>query len=108
LVTPSRWLISHKKSFIANQRGTGPKLLTLRGLLADRRGGAAFEFIAIALSLSLVLLLPMADVGVAALSYMQTRQAMRDLGALVQYNQPPDLTNVGTWTLPTNTVGGSQ
>jgi hypothetical protein len=77
----------------------------LRGLLADRRGVAAFEFIIIAAFLLFFLLLPIADVGVAALRYMQVRQAMRDLGALVQYNQPPDLTSVGTWTLPTTTVG---
>ena len=84
---------------------SGTKVLTLRGLLADRRGVAAFEFIIIAAFLIFVLLLPIADVAVAGLRYMQVRQAMRDLGALVQYNQPPDLTNAGTWpTLPT-TVG---
>jgi len=80
-------------------------MLTLRGLLADRRGVAAWEFIIITAFLLVLPLLPIADVGVAALRYMQVRQAMRDLGALVQYNQPPDLTNVNTWTLPTTTVG---
>jgi hypothetical protein len=80
-------------------------VLTLRDLLADRRGAAAFEFIIIAAFLIFVLLLPIGDVAVAALRYMQARQGMRDLGALVQYNQPPDLKNPGTWpTLPT-TVG---
>jgi hypothetical protein len=83
---------------MANQRG-------LRGLLADRRGVAAFEFILVAAFLIFFLLLPIADVGVAALRYMQVKQAMRDLGALVQYNQAPDLTNVGSWTLSTTTVG---
>ena len=80
-------------------------MFTLRGLLADRRGVAAFETVVVAAFLLFFLLLPIADVGVAALRYMQVRQAMRDLGALVQYNQPPDLTSVGTWTLPTTTVG---
>jgi Flp pilus assembly protein TadG len=92
------------RNSLTDQRGTGPKVLALRGLLADRRGVAAFEFVLIAAFLLLVLLLPIADVGVAALRYMQVRQAMRDLGALVQYpkNQPPDLTAVSaaTWTLP--------
>jgi hypothetical protein len=78
------------------------KILTLRGLLANRRGAAAFEFVVIAAFLLFVLLLPIADVGVAALRYMQVNQAMRDLGALVQYpqNQPPNLTTVSaaTWT----------
>jgi Flp pilus assembly protein TadG len=78
----------------------------LRGLLADRRGVAAFEFI-IAASLLFVLLLPIADVGVAALRYMQVKQAMRDLGALVQYNQPSDLTAVSAanWTTLPATMG---
>jgi len=80
-------------------------MLTLRGLLADRRGVAAWEFIIITAFLLVLPLLPIADVGVAALRYMQVKQAMRDLGALVQYNQPPDLTSVSTWTLPTTTVG---
>jgi hypothetical protein len=61
------------------------------------------EFVVVALSLILVLVLPIYDLGVAALRYMQVRQAMRDLGALVQYNSK--LTSVGTWTLPTTTVG---
>ena len=96
------------KLFIANQRGTGPKVLTWRGLLADRRGVAALEFFAIAAFL-LFVLFAIADVGVPALRYMQVRQAMRDLGALVQYsrNQPPDLTTVSaaTWTTLPATMG---
>ena len=82
-------------------------MLTLRGLLADRRGAAAFEFIIIAAFLIFVLLLPIADVAVAALRYMQVRQAMRDLGAFVQYNPPPDLTNfsAATWKTLPPTVG---
>jgi Flp pilus assembly protein TadG len=109
LVAPSKWLVSHMKSFIANQHGTGPKVLTLRGLLADRRGVAAWEFIIIVPILLFALLLPIADVGVAALRYMQVRQAMRDLGALVQYptNQPSDLTTVSadTWPKLPTTMG---
>jgi Flp pilus assembly protein TadG len=90
--------MSWRKSFIADRRGE----LTLCGLLADRRGVAAFEFVVITAFLLFALLLPIADVGVAALRYMQVRQAMRDLGALVQYNQPSNLMAVsaGTWTLP--------
>jgi hypothetical protein len=78
----------------------------LRGLLADRRGVAAFEFIVIVAFLLFFLLLPIADVGVAALRYMQVRQAMRELGAFVQYNPPPDLTKASTWpSLPKTGVG---
>jgi hypothetical protein len=85
--------------FMLLRSNIGTKVLTLRSLLADRRGVAAFEFLIVAAFLLFVLLLPIADVTVAALRYMQVRQAMRDLGALVQYNPPGDLTNVGTtWT----------
>ena len=93
----------HGKSFIADQRDAVAKVLTLRGLLADRRGAAAFEFLIVAAFLIFALMAPIADVGVAALRYMQVRQAMRDLGAFVQYNPPPDLTKdltqAGTWQL---------
>jgi Flp pilus assembly protein TadG len=97
--------VRHGNSFITDQRSAVAKVLTLRGLLADRRGVAAFEFLIVAGFLLFVLLLPIADVGVAALRYMQTKQAMRDLGAFVQYNPPPDLTafSAATWkTLPAN------
>jgi Flp pilus assembly protein TadG len=99
--------VSHRKSFKADQRGVVAKVLALRGLLADRRGVAAFEFLIVAAFLLFVLLLPIADVGVAALRYMQARQAMRDLGALVQYNPPPDLTtfSAATWTTLPAKVG---
>jgi Flp pilus assembly protein TadG len=99
--------VRHRNSFIADQRGTGPKLLTLRGLLADRRGAASFEFILIAAVLVFLLLVPIVDVGVAALRYMQVEQAMRSLGAFVQYNQPSNLTTVSaaTWTTLPTTMG---
>ena len=81
-------------------------MLTLRGLLADRRGAAAFEFLIIAAFLIFVLLLPIADVAVAALRYMQVKQAMRDLGAFVQYNPPPDLTNFFSGHLDNSSCDG--
>jgi hypothetical protein len=65
------------------------------------------EFTIVAVFLISVLLLPIRDLGIAALRYMQVRQAMRDLGALVQYNQPSNLTTVSaaTWTTLPATVG---
>jgi Flp pilus assembly protein TadG len=82
-------------------------VLTLRGFLADRRGVAALEFVAIVAFLLFCLLLPIADVAVAARRYMQVKQAMRDLGAFVQYNQPSDLTTVSAanWTTLPATMG---
>ena len=96
----------HRKSFIADQRGAVAKVLTLRGLLADRRGAAAFEFLIIAAFLIFVLLLPIADVAVGALRYMQVKQAMRDLGAFVQYNLPPDLTSCFSGHLDNSSCDG--
>jgi hypothetical protein len=50
-------------------------VLTLRGLLADRRGVAAFEYTAIAPFLFFFLLYPIHDVAVAALYAGQTGDA---------------------------------
>jgi hypothetical protein len=79
-------------------------VFTLRGLLADQRGVESFEFIVIAAFLMFVLS-SIFDLGIAGLRYMQVTQAMRDLGARVQYNPPPDLTTAGTWPSLPATVG---
>ncbi|GKQ49719.1 TadE/TadG family type IV pilus assembly protein [Bradyrhizobium sp. Ce-3] len=77
----------------------------MRDLLADRRGVAALEFVLIAGFLFFALLIPIGDVAVGALRFMQVKQGMRDLGAFVQYNPPPDLTNAATWPALPSTVG---
>jgi hypothetical protein len=67
-----------------------------QGILLDRRGVAAMEFAILGLFI-VALLLPISDVAAAALTYMRTYQAIRNVAALVQYNPPPDITQAGTW-----------
>ena len=44
-----------------------------------------------------MLLLPIADVAAAAITYIRAYQAMRNVAAWTQYNPPPDLTTPATW-----------
>jgi hypothetical protein len=75
--------------------------------LKCQRGVAAMEFGIVGLVI-LALLLPLADVGAAAITYMQVKQAMRNLGAFVQFNPPPDITTPTNWpNLPNNMLGFS-
>jgi hypothetical protein len=73
--------VSHKDSFIA-----------------DQRGAVAFEMIIVYLFMVTSLLLPLADVAVAGLRYVSAWEALRAFGQYIQYNAPPDPTNPGTWT----------
>jgi hypothetical protein len=52
------------------------------------------------------LLMPIADLGVAALQYMAAYQAMRDFGAYVQYHEPPDVTNWSGWKSSLPSISG--
>jgi hypothetical protein len=45
----------------------------------------------------ILLLLPIADVAAAAITYIRAYQAMRNVAAWTQYNPPPDLTTPATW-----------
>jgi len=65
-------------------------------LASDRRGVAAMEF-GILSAVIILLLLPIADVAAAAITYIRAYQAMRNVAAWTQYNPPPDLTTPATW-----------
>jgi len=74
--------------------------MTLQRFLTDRRGVAAMELGIVAMFLVL-LMLPIADVAVAALTYMRVEQAMRNVGGFVQYNPPANAIHPETaWTIP--------
>ena len=90
LVAPLRWLISHKKSFIANQRGA-----------------AALEMPIVCLFMMLSLLVPLADLAIAGFQFVSAWGALRAFGQYVQYRPPPDVTNTSSWTstLPTTVAG---
>jgi Flp pilus assembly protein TadG len=75
-------------------------------LFRDRKGVAAVEF-AIIVPVLIALLLPIADVGIAAMSYISAYQSVRDAAAYAMYNPPKDLNNIPTTylsqQLPPNT-----
>lgn len=82
--------VSHKESFIADQRGV-----------------VAFEMLIPFLLLGVSLLLPLADVAVAGLRFVSGWEALRAFGQRIQYNPPPDVTNWAGWksALPTSVSG---
>jgi hypothetical protein len=67
--------------------------------IADQRGAVAFEVPAVWLMLMFLILLPLADLAVATFKFITARQALRNFGTYLQYNPPPDVTNLsqGNW-----------
>jgi hypothetical protein len=59
--------------------------------LRDTRGVSAIEFAVIG-SVMVALILPIADIGRAAVTYISTYQSLRDAAAYAFVNAPPDLT----------------
>ena len=85
--------MSHKGSFIA-----------------DQRGAVAFEMPIVYLFMMISLLLPLADVAIAGFQFVSAWQALRAFGQYTQYHSPPDVTTwnaTGGWnsTLPTTVAG---
>jgi hypothetical protein len=82
-------LVSHRDSFIA-----------------DQRGAVAFEMPIVFLFMMMSLLLPLADVAIAGLRFVSAWQALRGFGQSIQYNTP-DFTDPSGWTsnLPTTVAG---
>jgi hypothetical protein len=83
-------LVSHKDSFIA-----------------DQRGAVAFEMPIVYLFMMISLLLPLADVAIAGFQFISAWEALRAFGQYTQYHSPPDVTNTSGWTstLPTTVAG---
>jgi hypothetical protein len=65
--------------------------------MADQRGGVAFELPSVYWFLFFCLLLPLADLAKAGIQYISAHAALRGFGQYIQYNNPPDPTNPGTW-----------
>ena len=72
--------MSHKNSFIA-----------------DQRGAVAFETMIVYSFMVASLLMPLADVAAAGFQYISAWTALRSFGQYIQYNNPPDPANPGTW-----------
>lgn len=68
-------------------------------LIADQRGAVALEVPAVWMFLMLIVLLPLADIAIAGFQYISARQALRNFGQYLQYNPPPDVTDLsqGSW-----------
>lgn len=68
-------------------------------LIVDQRGAVALEVPAVWLFLMLIVLLPLADIAIAGFQYISARQALRNFGQYLQYNPPPDVTDLsqGSW-----------
>jgi hypothetical protein len=73
-------LVSHKNSFIA-----------------DQRGAVAFETMIVYIFLVSFLLMPLADVAAAGFQFISAWSALRSFGQYIQYKNPPDPTNPATW-----------
>lgn len=75
--------------------------------LRDTRAVSAVEF-AVAASVMVALLLPITDIGIAALTYISAYQSVRNVADYAAYNPPPDLTAISTnylqQELPPNTT----
>jgi hypothetical protein len=85
-------LVSHKNSFIA-----------------DQRGAVAFETMIVYIFLVAFLLMPLADVAAASFQFISAWTALRSFGQYIQYNNPPDPANPGTWeSALQKTVAGYQ
>lgn len=67
-------------------------------LIADERGAVAFEMPFVYLFMILILLLPLADLGIAGFQYISAHAALRAFGQSIQYSPPPDVTSASSWT----------
>ena len=65
--------------------------------LADQRGAVAFEMPIVWLFLMMSLLLPLADVAAAGFQFISAWEALRGFGQSIQYDKP-DFTNASGWT----------
>jgi hypothetical protein len=83
--------VSHKVSFIS-----------------DQRGAVAFEMPIVYLAMVMSLLLPLADITIAGFQFVSAWEALRAFGQYIQYIPPSDPTNTTTWQsgLTTTTVAG--
>jgi hypothetical protein len=75
--------------------------------LTDERGAVAFEMIIVYLFMVTSLLLPLSDLAAGGFQLISAWEALRAFGQYVQYNSPPDVTNISSWTstLPTTVAG---
>jgi hypothetical protein len=82
--------------------------------VADQRGAVAFETIIVYVFLVSGLFMPLADVAAAGFRFISAWGALRSFGQYIQYNNPTDPANPGTWqsalqkTIAGYTIGNIQ
>jgi hypothetical protein len=75
--------------------------------IADQRGAIAVETMIVYVFLVSGLFMPLADAAAAGFQFISAWGALRSFGQYIQYNNPPDPTNPGTWqSALQTTVGG--
>jgi hypothetical protein len=82
---------------MAERTGFAGRNKSISMLASDQHGAVAFEGMIVYLFMGVSLFLPLADVAVAGLKYNSAWEALRAFGQYIQYNNPPDPTNPGTW-----------
>lgn len=68
-----------------------------KSLIADQRGAVAFETMFVYALMVAFLLMPLADVAAAGFRFIAAWSALRSFGQYIQYKNPPDPANPGTW-----------
>ena len=77
--------------------GRGRRACPEKSFIADQRGAVAFETIIVYIFLVASLLMPLADVAAAGFRFISAWTALRSFGQYIQYKNPPDPTNPGSW-----------
>ncbi|KWV56046.1 hypothetical protein AS156_04925 [Bradyrhizobium macuxiense] len=72
--------------------------MSRKRFIADQRGAVAFEMPFVYLFLFMIVLLPLADLGIMGFQFISAFQALRGFGQSIQYSPPPDVTSASTWT----------
>src|SRR5262245_13190691 len=77
--------------------GRGRRACPGNTFIADQRGAVAFETIIVYIFLVASLLMPLADVAAAGFRFISAWTALRSFGQYIQYKNPTDPANPGTW-----------
>ncbi|SRR6266702_614815 len=77
--------------------GRGRRACRKKSFIADQRGAVAFETIIVYIFMVASLLMPLADAAAAGFQFISAWAALRSFGQYIQYNNPPDPTNPGSW-----------
>ncbi|WP_314962154.1 hypothetical protein [Bradyrhizobium cosmicum] len=77
---------------------SGARASHKKSLIADQRGAVAFETMFVYALIVAFLLTPLADVAAAGFRFIAGWSALRSFGQYIQYKNPPDPANPGTWS----------